>query len=694
MTQLVLRPGAEDTSAPGQRDSAPRTLTAFVVLLVVVLALVAVHLTQGTSGIGVSDLVDLALGNGDQQTRDVFVGSRLPRLLAGLVVGVAVGVAGALLQSVTRNPLASPDTLAVNAGAYFSVALVAVLGLTPPLFFTGGLAFAGGLAGAALVLALSGGTTGPARIVLAGSATALALGSLTGLLILLFKEETRSLFVWGSGSLVQLSLDAPLQTGVATVVVFAGTMLLCHRLDLLALGDDAAESLGVDVRTTRLAAVLLSVLLSSLAVTVAGPIGFVGLCAPVLARLSGRLVPGVHRHCVLLPLSGVMGVLVVLASDVIVRLAPSSAFGNGIPTGVVSTLLGAVVLVLVARSYRESAPVREAPAARPRPGSPRRTGITLGALSLMLAVGLVLGLLAGDGWLLVGDLADWVSGRAGPFVSFSIDERLPRLLAAVLAGGALGLAGCATQAVCRNPLAEPGLLGITAGAGVGAVSLLSLHEGAEVWQVNLAAVAGAALAFAIVYGLAWRGGLSSVRLILVGIGVYSAGQGLIAFIIIASSPWDVQLALTWLSGSTYGRTLEQVVPVALALAVAVPLLLRHRRDLDVMALDDDTPRVLGVRLERTRLLVLLTCAVLTATAAAAIGIVAFVGLIAPHAARAMVGARHARVIPVSVLLGATLVGYADILGRSVIAPHEVPAGLMTALIGTPYFVWLLWRTRT
>ncbi|HET7735114.1 MAG TPA: iron ABC transporter permease [Nocardioidaceae bacterium] len=693
MTQLDVRPGTEQVPVPGR--SSLRTGLTFVALAGLVVALSVVHATQGTSGIGAGDLAALALGQGDQQTWDVFLGSRLPRLLAGLVVGVGVGVAGALLQSVTRNPLASPDTLAVNAGAFLTVAIVAAFGITPPLFLSGALAFLGGLAGAGVVLAVSGGTSGPARVVLAGSATALALGSVTGLLILLFQEETRSLFVWGSGTLVQLNLDAPARAGIVTLVVVALTMLLTRRLDVLALGDDAASSLGLDARRTRLVAVLLSVLLSAIAVTVAGPIGFIGLCAPVLARLSGRLVPGAHRHRVFLPLSGLIGILVVLLSDVIVRLVPSTSFGNGIPTGVASTLFGAVVLIFVARSYRQSAPVREAPAARPRAASSSRiTALTIVVLSLLLAVGVVLGLLAGDGWLLFGDLAHWVQGRAGPFVSFSIDERLPRLLAATLAGGALALAGCATQAVCRNPLAEPGLLGITAGAGVGAVALLSLHEGAAVWQVNLAAVTGAVLAFGIVYGLSWRGGLSSVRLVLVGVGVYAAGEGLIAFLIIATNPWDVQLALTWLSGSTYGRTLGQVVPVALALAVAVPLLARHRRDLDVMALDDDTPRVLGVRLERTRMLILVLCAFLTATAAAAIGIVAFVGLVAPHAARAIVGARHARVLPVSLLLGAVMVGYADVLGRSVIAPHEIPTGLVTALIGTPYFVWLLWRSRT
>lgn len=671
-----------------------RSTWALGALLALTVVVSAVHLTQGTSEIGFADLLDLASGRGDELTRDIFMGSRLPRLLAGLVVGLAVGVSGALLQSVTRNPLASPDTLAVNAGAYFAVAVTAALGITFPLLLSGAVAFLGGLAGAGVVLALSGGAAGPARLVLAGSALAMALGSLTGLMLLLFEERTQSLFAWGSGNLVQISIDAPARTGVLVAVVVVLAMLLSRRLDLVALGDDAAASLGVNVRAVQLVAVLFSVMLASLAVLVAGPMGFIGLCAPVLARLSGRWVPGVHRHRTLLPLSGLVGVILVVLADVLVRAAPTGPFGGGVPTGVATTIFGAVVLIGVARTFRQGGAVPSAPSARSRPGSPlRHTGWLIAVLAGLTLVSMLLGLLAGDGWLLTGDLVNWATGNAGLVVQFTVEERLPRMLAATFAGAALALAGCATQAVCRNPLAEPGLLGVTAGAGVGAVTCISLIGATSLWVVNASALTGALLASALVYAVSWRGGLDSIRLVLVGVGVAAGGQGLIAFIIISSSPYDMQLALTWLSGSTYGRTLEQVLPLVVVVALALPLLLRHRNDLDVMALDDDTPRVLGIRLELVRLTLLVTAVVLTAASAAAIGLVAFAGLVAPHAARAVVGSRHLRVLPVAMLMGALMVGIADTVGRTVIAPEQVPAGLVTALIGTPYFVWLLWRVR-
>ena len=166
---------------------------------------------------------------------------------------------------------------------------------------------------------------------------------------------------------------------------------------------------------------------------------------------------------------------------------------------------------------------------------------------------------------------------------------------------------------------------------------------------------------------------------LIGVGVSSATTAIITFVIVYTDPWNIAMAMTWLSGSTYGRTLPQVIPVAVALLVLTPVIVMARRELDLLALDDDVPRILGVRLERTRLIALLGAAVMTAAAVSAIGVVGFVGLVAPHAARALVGGRHARLLPVAALLGAVLVSVADSLGRTLLAPAQIPAGLLTAV---------------
>ncbi|MCA2218319.1 iron ABC transporter permease [Jidongwangia harbinensis] len=686
--------GPARAPARAPRSSPPRLAAAFAGGLALLVALAAVHLTQGTSSVGAIDLLRLIGGGEDQEAVRVLVASRLPRLAAALAIGVALGFAGAALQSLARNPLASPDTIAVNAGAHLAIVAVAAFGLTLPVLPAGGLAFVGGLIAAALVLALSGGgRSGTTRLILAGSATALALGSLTTLLLLLFEPATTGLFAWGNGSLVQSDLHAATQLAPVIVLAAAGLMALGGRLDILGLGDDTASVLGVNVRRTRMLAVLLAVVLSAAAVTLAGPVGFVGLCAPVIVRLLGPLVPGLHRHRALLPLSGIAGVLVVLGSDVLLRLVMGGQAGVDVPTGVVTTLFGATILIWLARRHRDAGPTRRPPGARSPVRSARAYAVVVTVCAVAGAGAVVLGMLAGDTWVLAGDILNWIQGRTGPAYTFVLDQRYPRVAAAALAGAALALAGTTVQAVCRNALAEPGILGITAGAGVGAVTLITLVPLASVWAITGVAGIGAMLAFALVYGLAWRRGLDSDRLVLIGIGVWQGCTALITFIIVASDPWNTGKALTWLSGSTYGRTATQVLPVALALLLFLPVVVAARRELDLLALDEDTPRVLGVRLERVRLVALGGAALLASTAVSAVGVIGFVGLVAPHAARALVGARHTRVIPVSLLLGALLVSLADTLGRTVIAPAQVPAGLVTALIGTPYFIWLLWRSR-
>jgi iron complex transport system permease protein len=197
----------------------------------------------------------------------------------------------------------------------------------------------------------------------------------------------------------------------------------------------------------------------------------------------------------------------------------------------------------------------------------------------------------------------------------------------------------------------------------------------------------------LVFGLALRGGLQQNRLVLIGIGVSTGLTALVAVVLITTDPYNQTKALTWLSGSTYGRTFISVLPLVIALALCLPLLAAFRRDLDLLTVDDDTPRALGISLVRTRLPLLAAAVLLTAGAVSSVGVIAFVGLVAPHAARTLVGSRHARVLPVAALLGACAVVLADTIGRTVIAPAQIPAGIMTALVGTPYFIWLLWRSR-
>lgn len=657
------------------------------------------HLTQGTSGVGVGELVRYLTGErenaGGAPVGEILIGSRLPRLLAGVAVGFALGSAGTLLQSVTHNTLASPDTLAVTAGSYLTLSLVAAFGLTVPLWASGAVAFAGGLAAAALVLLLAGrsaGTSGT-RLILAGSAIAMALDSATAMVLILFKENTTGLFAWGSGSLAQMNIDASVRALPVVVVVLCVALALSRRLDVMNLGDDAASTLGVPIRATRVTAVICAVVLTGTAVTLAGPIAFVGLGAPVFARLIAGRVRALRRHLFLVPAAGLLGALLILLADAILRAVQGADGAASIPTGVPTALLGSVVIVVLALRLRDTGGLRQPPHARVAARSRRAYLLVVSGTAVLLVVAAVVAVLAGSLWLRTGDIALWIQGTAPDLIGQALDDRVPRVVAAILAGAALGLAGCVVQGAVRNPLAEPGVLGITAGAGLGAVVIVTSGLSGGRPLLIVAAVVTGLATFGLIALLSWRGGFLPDRFVLIGIGCGYGLSSVTTFLLLRADPWNTPRIFTWLSGTTYGRTFPDVVPVAVALALALPVLLAMRNRLDLLAVDEDTPRIVGIKPVRVRFTALAIASVLAALSVAAVGVVGFVGLVAPHLARSLVGARHGRSIPVAMLLGGLLVCAADALGRTVVAPSQVPAGLMIALVGAPYFVWVLRQSR-
>ncbi|MFH8712839.1 iron ABC transporter permease [Streptomyces zaomyceticus] len=687
MAVTATTPATRPQTATSRTGAA--AVTAALILLVVALAVV--DITQGTASVGASEVWKAFTGRAGEADASVVVASRLPRMAAGLLVGAVLGMAGAALQAVSRNVLASPDTLAVNAGSYFALGMATVTGVSLPLLASSGIAFVGGLAAAAVVLGLSGLGTGTVRLVLAGSALTLGLTAVTEGLLLLFPQQTDGIYHWNQGSIAQNGFDGVLKMAPVAVVGLVGLLLLARRVDALALGDDAARGLGVPVRATRVTGVVLAALLSTAAVTLAGPIGFVGLCAPAIVRPLARRFRGFTRTRGSLPVAGLVGAALVIGSDVVLRALVPTDVAVGVPTGVVTSLVGAVFLVVMATRTRDTA----AASAPDRLHIRSRTVFltTTGALVAVLVGVVVAAVLLGDAKLLLGDVVNWVQGRAGQTTAFVLDTRVPRVFAALFAGAALALAGTLVQAVTRNPLAEPGILGVSGGAALGAVLLVTTVPMVGSWGVAGGAFAGAAVSSVLVFGLAARGGFQQNRLVLVGFGVATGASALISLLIILTDPFNATKALTWLSGSTYGRTPTDVLPLAVVLVVGLIVAVARRTELDLVSLDEDTPRLLGLNLGRGRLGFLVLSVLLSATAVAAAGTIGFVGLVAPHAARALVGRQHARVVPVAVLIGAVLVCTADLVGRTVIAPAQLGAGLMTAVIGTPYFLYLLVRSR-
>jgi iron complex transport system permease protein len=271
--------------------------------------------------------------------------------------------------------------------------------------------------------------------------------------------------------------------------------------------------------------------------------------------------------------------------------------------------------------------------------------------------------------------------------------RLPRMLVAALVGLALGVSGTIMQGLTRNPLADPGILGISAGAGVVAVTLIVVVRNVPAGVIPVAAFGGAATIAALIYALAWRGGDSPIRLILVGIGLGAICSALTTLMITFGDVYDVQRALIWLTGSVYGRSWDEFWPLLLWVVVFGPLALLLARDLNALNLGEEVARGLGSPVALRRGLLLLTAVALAASTVAAAGTIGFVGLMAPHIGRRLVGPDHIGLVPTAGVLGALIVVVADLVGRTIFAPIELPAGLITAVVGAPFFIMLLWQQR-
>jgi ferric citrate transport system permease protein len=271
-----------------------------------------------------------------------------------------------------------------------------------------------------------------------------------------------------------------------------------------------------------------------------------------------------------------------------------------------------------------------------------------------------------------------------------INQQLPRVLLCWLVGCSLGVAGGVIQGVIRNPLASPDVIGISKGASVGAAVFLLILPTAPVSSVPIAAFIGGVVAFLLIYVLAYQRGVSPVRLALTGVAIAAVCDSLIRFILV-KWPININAALVWLVGSLYGRSLIDLLEIVPWIVVILPLLLFYTYRLDVLSLGDDLASGLGERVERTRLITMLLAVSLASAAVAVAGAIGFVGLVAPHIARRLVGGRHIEFLPLAALTGILLMLVADTLGRGAHPPLEIPAGLITAFIGGPYFLYLLVR---
>ncbi|GAA3223271.1 iron ABC transporter permease [Pseudonocardia petroleophila] len=337
----------------------------------------------------------------------------------------------------------------------------------------------------------------------------------------------------------------------------------------------------------------------------------------------------------------------------------------------------------------------------------RRTAAWTGGLGtlLVLSVPLAVGLgpvaippgtvAAVLGHHLVGFPGDAAWGPAQDSIVWLV--RAPRVLLGAVVGAALAMAGVALQTLVRNVLAEPYLLGVSAGASTGAAATILFGVGSALGGGALtgSAFLGALGAIGLVFAVAGLGGaVTSVRLLLAGVAVGYVLQAVTSFMIFASdSPEGARAVLFWLLGSLARADWAAVAVVAPTTAVTLALLLAWSRRFDALAVGDDTARALGTDPARLRLGALLAVALCTGAAVAVSGGIGFVGLVVPHVARLCVGGAHRRVLPVAALIGAAFLIWADVVARLAFAPRELPLGIVTAVVGAPFLLVLVRRLR-
>jgi iron complex transport system permease protein len=280
------------------------------------------------------------------------------------------------------------------------------------------------------------------------------------------------------------------------------------------------------------------------------------------------------------------------------------------------------------------------------------------------------------------------------------DFRLPGIVLALLIGAGLAVSGVILQGITQNELADPGILGINTGAGLAVVLFLYFFKNQldptspfSFFIMPVAALVGAIVAAMLIYALAWKKGVNPVRLVLVGIGVNAGFAAFLTIFQLKMDPQDFRQATVWLTGDIWNANWNMVFALVPWILILIPIALRKAHSLNVMNLGDEVASGLGTSVERERMFLLFVAVALAGAAVAAGGGIAFLGLVIPHIARKIMGPLHQYIIPLSTLLGALLLMVSDTIGKNLLAPTEIPVGIIVSIISAPYFVFLLIRTK-
>lgn len=606
--------------------------------------------------------------------------SFLPRLVTCLFCGAQLSLSGVIFQQVLRNPLAEPTTLGVSAGASLALSVTTIF--APQWLFAGQELIAVGGAAVAM-LAVVGlawrQRLAPVALILGGLVVSLYCGSIGAVLTLFNHDVLQTLFIWSAGSLNQNNWGAVRTLGPRLAVGLLLAAALLRPLTMMSLTDESARGLGLSLRFVRIAALSLAVFLGASVVAVVGVIGFLGLLAPAIARLSGA-----RRYKQRLVWAPLVGAALLWFTDQLLQAFPGTL--SGMPTGTAMSLLGALLLLWLLPRLPS---LQQVAHTVPHEGLARGRHlfvwlvVGLAALAFAVWIGLALGR-SPEGWR-------WLTGSAD--LHAMLPWRAPRVAAALAAGAILAMAGVIMQRVTGNTMASPEVLGISAGASLGLIALVFIVPASGRLVQTGAAAAGAFVTLLAMLTLGRRHGFAPERTLLAGIALGSAFSALVTMLLASNDPRVAGL-LTWMAGSTYAVSARDAWIVGVSALVLCGIAPWFARWLDILPLGEIAARSLGIDLARSRLALLLLAALMTGAATLVIGPLSFIGLMAPHLA-SMLGLKRARPqLFGAALIGALVMVLADWLGRNLTFPFQIPAGLLATLIGGLYFMGLMLRSRT
>jgi len=629
--------------------------------------------SQGGFALGLEALVTPSFENVDEL---LLYYAWWPRLSIALLAGGGLGLAGVLMQQVLRNPLASPTTLGVASGA--NLALMTATLLAPGLLVVGRewVALSGGALAVGLVFLLSWRRgLAPVVVVLAGLVVNLYLGALSTALLLFNHEVLSGLLIWGAGSLAQNGWDGVASLAPRLAICGLAAWLLLRPLAVLELDDASAKSLGISLKHLRFAGLGLAVFITGSVVSVVGIIGFIGLAAPNIVRMAGARTLRAR-----LLWSTLLGAVLLATTDLLLQRF-SGMVATLIPTGAVTGALGAPLLMwLIPRlKLQGDRPPQATGAALTRHAAPHRlaTGLLLALVAAMVA-GHLVGQGA-NGWSIIAP-TNWGV----------IEWRFPRVIAAAASGLMLAIAGTILQRLSANPMASPEVLGISGGCAIALILGIYLLPAPSNAMLVAIGTLGALATLLVLVALNRKSGFVPERLLLSGVAISALFDAVRSVLLAGGDPRGQQV-IAWLAGSTYYVDVGSALLVGSMAAGLALVSLPFTRWLDIMPLGAATARSLGIGLNRARLALLLLVALLTACATLVVGPLSFIGLLAPHMARLLGFSRARQHLVGAALIGMLLMVLADWVGRQIMLPYEIPAGLVASLIGGAYFMWGLRR---